>query len=1303
MKPAPSGSGTKKKPYCLAEAMQFTIPYIKTLSSTTGNVPNIPEENENQVFKENDDLHDSQPLSPPQPSTPNIPITSVTSQPYFTQYANSTETQSQPTTRPKNKRAFKNDAVDKTFIEYLEAKKSKIDRDSDPNTKQNTKTEALKMSDESNGDFNDGYDDDMCVKILDNAENAGLCNVTSNTSDIEIAPGIYVPDIPAESCNQNTMLSNEKINKLIPEDGDDLCMNTMDEFENTHTGQDYYTTIGSKRTHIENTQTAVKAKKVRLQKANSIRFEEIRSAHNQFYESITPALLETFNTHNLPIKFNLKIESTDSRPNVENSSENRAFKTLAREIFVDSNVPSILEESFNKLKCEEKEYTSKGSGFSFQHIHGMLLGILTFSPMSGSSYLPLPASIDRKRATINHQNSDQQCFKWAILAKHVTEQSKYRVGVNYYQHIDKYNFDGISFPTPLSDVKIFERNNSTVSINIYGIEKKFQPPLKFPPHTVFPLKVVDNEKEDHFDILFITDSESSHYVYISKLSRLYKLKGQMALDQHKKVYGIHKPILPVLPTEEKKNQKKGKNTTIFQEHKPMSFGLKVVASEDVPLHLLDKFDISTMPIIFRGCKTQQEVAKKFIEEVTELTRKIEKLLKRNESIIMSKEDWCKHRVTLKCDIRGGEKVRDHCHLSGKFRHTLCNKCNLDLQQPNFVPCFLHNLMNYDAHFIVTELRYDSKTISVIPNSEEKFISFSKYVSNTFTVRFIDTFRFMPSSLSNLAANLVTPNLTKFRETSKVFRPVDMSLVTRKGVYPYEYTDSWEKLDETSLPSMNNFYSSLIESNIDNTEYQHALEAPGMAFDCMLKKTAIKLELLTDYDMVLSFENGNNLYGWAMSEYMPFGDFKWVEPSLSGLDDLDDTSPIGRIYEVDVIYPQELHDHHNDLPFLPENGIPAGSKVKKLMATFESKKKYIVHYRNLQQAIKNGLKVEKVHRVLQFKQSPWLAEYISMNTEMRKMATNDFEKEFFKLMNNAVFGKTMESVRKRIKIELVSCPRRFQKLVNKSTFKHATTYNENLSSVSLENKIIDFCKPIYIGFAVLEISKTLMYDYHYNIMKKHYKDNINLMYTDTDSLIYYIKTDDFYTDLIKNPNLLDRMDTANLPRDHPCYIANRKKVPGFFSDETDGHTMTEFCALRAKSYAYKIIGKDERGDDKTHEKIKTRGIRGHVVKKHMTLEDHKKCLFGEDGVEVYKENVSIRSFKHQIKTIKSNKLTYNSYDDKRVVLADKINTLAHGHYSIDEDEPDDVWSELDSEVDAEGVKWSKQDKDLMRTLSIIPLT
>jgi len=166
------------------------------------------------------------------------------------------------------------------------------------------------------------------------------------------------------------------------------------------------------------------------------------------------------------------------------------------------------------------------------------------------------------------------------------------------------------------------------------------------------------------------------------------------------------------------------------------------------------------------------------------------------------------------------------------------------------------------------------------------------------------------------------------------------------------------------------------------------------------------------------------------------------------------------------------------------------------------------------------------------------------------------------------------------------------------------------------------------------------------------------------LIYHIKTDDFYKDLEENSNLLDRMDTSNLPRDHPCFIESRKKIPGLFSDETKGKTMYEFVALRAKSYAYDIEGK---------EIITAKGIRGHVVKNHMTLEHHKKCLFApdddedddeeEDQYPKYTVNVSIRSFKHQVKTIKCRKLTYNSFDDKRVSFKNRVQSVPYGHYRI----------------------------------------
>lgn len=670
-----------------------------------------------------------------------------------------------------------------------------------------------------------------------------------------------------------------------------------------------------------------------------------------------------------PIKFNLKTEATYNKPGVEDSSENRAFKTSARELYEDSDIAAIIEDSFDKLNSEEEEYTSRGSGFSLEKIDGVLLAVYQFSPMSGSSYIPLPTNIDNKKATINTLNDDQQCFKWSILARHVIGDHKNEVGKNYEkytQHQSKYNFTGISFPTPLSDVKIFERNNPTVSINIYGIDKKIQPRSKLQTHVIFPLKVADIEKENHFDLLFVTNEINTHYVYISSFSRLVrsqktlhtghvhfckrcfstfdnrvrlnKLSGQAALDRHKKICGSHKPIMPIIPAEGetlqfsawnrtvrhpivlygdfeallvKKNVTKGKNTTILHEHKPMSFGIYVVVSEEVPLELLDKFDIPTRPIIFRGCEARQEVSKKFVELVMELTRRIEKLLKTNAPIIMSEEDIIKHNKCIKCEFCECEldeftRVRDHCHLTGKFRHTLCSKCNLSLQQPKFVPCFLHNLTNYDAHFIVTELGCDSNGISVIPNSEEKFITFSKHVSNTFTVRFIDTFRFMATSLSKLAANLVTAGLSNFVETAKVFLPDEMKLVTRKGVYPYEYTESWGKLLEITLPPKEDFYSTLTEEHIKDDEYKFAKDvwakfncqtlgeysdlylkidvllladvfenfrnlclstynldpafyytAPAISFDAMLKKTTVKLELLSDYDMILAFEKGKN--------------------------------------------------------------------------------------------------------------------------------------------------------------------------------------------------------------------------------------------------------------------------------------------------------------------------------------------------------------------------------------------------------------------------------------------------------------
>ncbi|XP_050528860.1 uncharacterized protein LOC126898643 isoform X2 [Daktulosphaira vitifoliae] len=311
----------------------------------------------------------------------------------------------------------------------------------------------------------------------------------------------------------------------------------------------------------------------------------------------------------------------------------------------------------------------------------------------------------------------------------------------------------------------------------------------------------------------------------------------------------------------------------------------------------------------------------------------------------------------------------------------------------------------------------------------------------------------------------------------------------------------------------------------------------------------------------------------MSQYLPKDGFKWSEKNLSvpavlkRLEETPADSCKGMILEVDVSYPTQLHDNHNDLPYLPDKKIPTGSKFPKLLATLENKKKYIVHYKSLKQALQAGLVLEKVHRNIEFNQSPWLASYISLNTRMRAMAKNTFEKDFYKLMNNSVFGKTMENVRLRLKMELTSSEARYRKLVNLPNHKGTTIYGDNLCAVHLHKDDLVFDKPMYIGFAVLDISKTLMYDFHYGTMKALYGENIELLYMDTDSLIYLVKTKNFYENMEHNRGFLEKLDTSNYLVNHPCYRIERCKIPGTFTDETGGEFISAHVALRSKAYGF----------------------------------------------------------------------------------------------------------------------------------------
>ena len=359
-----------------------------------------------------------------------------------------------------------------------------------------------------------------------------------------------------------------------------------------------------------------------------------------------------------------------------------------------------------------------------------------------------------------------------------------------------------------------------------------------------------------------------------------------------------------------------------------------------------------------------------------------------------------------------------------------------------------------------------------------------------------------------------------------------------------------------------------------------------------------------------------MYGVALSQYLPYGGFRWLkDEEIANFNvlqkGLDNESAIGYILEVDLLYPEELHDLHNDLPFCAENMIaPNGSsRLPKLLANLCDKKRYVIHYRNLHQALKHGLILKKIHRIIEFRQSDWLKTYIDKNTEMRQAATSDFERDMYKLANNAIFGKCMEAVEKRVTVKLLdkwenkSGAVGAEKRIGKSQLHSLKIFNENFVAIQLKKMKVTFNKPIYVGFAVLDISKTVMYKFHYDFIKKKYKELAHLLYTDTDSLIYHIKTDDFYKDIRSN---LSQFDTSNYDINNPYSMPLvNKAVLGVFKDETKGIPMLEFVGLRPKLYDY-IIANPEVSNIRYKCIKKAKGIKRHVVKrlKHSAFRD---CL------------------------------------------------------------------------------------------------
>ena len=547
-----------------------------------------------------------------------------------------------------------------------------------------------------------------------------------------------------------------------------------------------------------------------------------------------------------------------------------------------SNIEFNLEatnERFLYLKMisriEEKmqELESKESGWRFHCVIKLEMHTVVYKPLKGGSYIKLPKEIAAKKAVVNMKNTkDDQCFLWCVLrALNPVERDKERIDSKLKSKIDTVNMGDIKYPVALKDVSKFEKLNPDLAISVYTYDENY---------SVGPLRISENVDRPYgIKLLLISDENKTHYCLIEDFSRLVssqasKHKGKVyvcercinafttenALKEHEKhctnkdcvhlkmpapgstisfkrfdrgqrvpfvIYADFKSLLT--PISRCDPNPEISSTTKYQKHEPISFSYYIKCFEDTVCDL--------EPRTYTG----EDAIEKFIEWLEKDVKDICNIRKKN--MIFGEKEADDFNNATDCWICRGElgpdKVRDHCHLTGRYRGAAHNRCNLKYRRLTFTPVVIHNLTNYDAHLFVKHLGYDDEDISCIANNDEKYISFSKQITvgtykknvinkegDTYSVekpihhsiRFIDSFRFVSTSLSKLVNNLPE---TAFQNVGKYYTKEKLDLIKRKGVYPYEYMDSIERFKETRLPPKESFYSSLNDEHISDKDYEHA--------------------------------------------------------------------------------------------------------------------------------------------------------------------------------------------------------------------------------------------------------------------------------------------------------------------------------------------------------------------------------------------------------------------------------------------------------------------------------------------------
>ena len=1045
--------------------------------------------------------------------------------------------------------------------------------------------------------------------------------------------------------------------------------------------------------------------------------------------------------------------------NGQSFAEEVVFHKWVKSDFNYNHTQITFGTQHNTLMQKLDDEQLEGSGFVLNGIVNVIMEVYKVNDIQASSWVELPEKYKNNKSIINIKNDDQYCFLWCILA-HLfpVEDHKNRTS-SYSMNLNKLISNGLEFPMKIKDIPKFENLNN-LNVNVFELTKT----------VLTPIHINTNYDQPQIDLLLY----QNHYCLITKLHCLLNKDSHMKWVCRRCLTAFSSQ--PVLLDHIDRCQKQQPTNITFswKDHlKFEDYHMKV----PVPIRVYADFECINQPTDDREAAPKvlykqipiavgfyiispfgnnyssyfgESCVTWFVNEMLTLEKIANIYFETNipleitsEEGVASQESFQQSKVCWLCENPLGEgeaahTVRDHDHLTGKYRGAAHNKCNLNCKKKSssFVPIFFHNFSGYDCHLIFEELltsAYNLKLpINIIPKSMENYVSVQ-----VGCLRFLDSYRFLSSSLQKLITSLNDfPYMQNEGLTDDLFK--------KKLAYPYEKfnlnnlrkathepltltkEDYWSTLNQsypceddikrtqqlidtyiiTTAQELTELYlkmdvlqlTDVFENFVETSTLMYGINPlysyslPGYTWKAGLKLTKIKLDFIKDKQLLLLLENNirggissvmgprfiesnentkllyidaNNLYGWAMSQYLPTSEFEKLdfpeeyelEQIVEDLRFIPDNNEYGYFIECDLEYPAEIKEKTENFPLCPYqtkadpnffseymNSVkqPNYKPTEKLMCDLTNKYNYMMHYRMFKFYTNLGMKVTKIHTIYRFKQSLWLEKYINHNTQKRTVSKTNFEKDLYKLMNNAFFGKTMENVRDRTNLEFIPHTNIDQiiKRQSKLSFKGITNHYSEFSVYKFDKEKVIFDKPIYLGFSVLELSKLLMYEFYYHKLQPYYNNKIKLHYMDTDSFILSIKTGDLINDL---EYFKDDFDFSELDPSHELYNSINKKVIGKMKIETSPIIeLDNFIALRSKSYSFSYGSSVQKATQKLTQKSKQKGIQHTPIYSQFI-----NSLFNSETTTA--TNYSIRSNAHKLTVQKQDKLALNPFDDKRMYL------------------------------------------------------